>query len=76
MVWILRVTVFVCGKSRFFWGKGRSNDIFATVKGGSSHIYDVVAWNGSAIGEVNPYFMSFYNTLAHCFFERNLPMVK
>ena len=75
MVWILRVAVFVCGNSRFFGGRGRFNDIFATVKGGSFHI-DVFAWDGSAIGEVNPYFMSFCNTLAHCFFERNLAIVK
>ena len=45
---ILAAAVFVYGDSRFFGGRGRSNDIFASVKKGNSHL-DVFAWNGSVI---------------------------
>ncbi len=49
VIWILAAAVFVFGDSRFFGGRGRSNDIFASsVKGGSFHI-DIFAWNGSVI---------------------------
>ncbi len=48
MIRILSEAVFVFGDSRFFGGRGRFNDIFAPVKGGSFHI-DIFAWNRSVI---------------------------
>ena len=47
VIWILATTVFVDGDSRFLGGRGRSNDIFATVRGGS-HL-DIFVRNRSVV---------------------------
>ena len=73
MVWILCVAVLVCSNTRFFGRRSRFQSICATVKRGFSYNFE---WDGSAVSEVNPYFMSFHNTLAHCFYGRGLPAEK
>ena len=47
VIWILGEAVFVYGDSRFLGGRGRSNDIFATVRG--DYHLDISAWIRSVI---------------------------